>query len=352
MSQIEQMMRQAVMVAPGNIQFRTVAIPAIRDDEVLVKVMRIGVCGSDIHVYHGKHPYTPFPVVQGHETSCEVAKVGANVTGLEPGDKVTIEPQVSCGACYSCKNGLYNICDNLKVIGFQTTGAASDYFPVPANKLVKMPAWMSHDEGAMIEPLAVGVRAVQKAGDVEGKNILVYGAGPIGNLVAQTAKALGAAEIMIVDLNDKRLEIARMCGMEHTVNPRRENLTERLAAAWGTEKKADCIFECAGAEATIQSAIENARKGTDIVVVAVYGKPPQVDMALVNEAELKIIGTARYVIDDFRTAISLVEAGKVQLKPLVTDVFAFERYDDAYHKIENDPETTMKMLIQVNDDGG
>jgi L-iditol 2-dehydrogenase len=342
-------MRQAVMVAPGNIQFRTVEIPQISEDEVLVKVMRIGVCGSDIHVYHGQHPYTPFPVVQGHETSCVVEKVGANVTGFKPGDKATIEPQVSCGECYSCKHGMYNICDHLKVIGFQTTGVASDYFATPANKLVKMPAWMSHDAGAMIEPLAVAVRAVQKAGDIVSKNILVFGAGPIGNLVAQTAKAFGAAETMVVDINDKRLAIARQCRVDYTVNPKHQNLVDRLTEVWGMEKKADCIFECAGVEATLKSAIENARKGTDIVVVAVYGQVPKVDMALVNEAELKLIGTARYVIEDFRRAITLLDAGKVQLTPMVTDVFTFEHYDDAYQKIEKDPETTMKMLIQVND---
>ena len=349
MLQTNQKMRQAVMVSPGNIQFRMVEIPEISVDYVLVKVMRIGVCGSDIHVYHGQHPYTPYPVVQGHETSCVVEKVGSNVIKFEPGDKVTIEPQVPCGKCYACKCGLYNICDQLKVIGFQTTGVASDYFAVPANKLVKMPAEMSYDAGAMIEPLAVGVHAVQKAGDITGKNILVYGAGPIGNLVAQAAKALGAAEVMIVDLNDKRLEIARQCGADYAVNPRHENLTNRLGEAWGIQKKADCIFECSGAEAAIHSAIENARKGTDIVVVAVYGQAPLMDMALVNEAELKLIGTARYIIDDFRTAIRLVESGNVQLDPLITDIFAFERYDDAYQKIEKFPETTMKMLIRVNE---
>ena len=131
-------MRQAVMASPGSIEINEVDKPEPREGEVLVKVMSIGVCGSDVHVYHGLHPYTSYPVVQGHEASCVVEKSGPGVSGFDPGTRVTIEPQVSCGQCYSCRTGLYNICDKLKVIGFQTTGCASDYYIVPADKLVEL----------------------------------------------------------------------------------------------------------------------------------------------------------------------------------------------------------------------
>lgn len=346
-------MRQAVMIAPGVIELNEVNIPVPGKGEVLLKVMSIGVCGSDVHVYHGLHPYTSYPVVQGHEVSCEVESLGAGVSGFAPGDKVTIEPQVSCGKCYSCKTGLYNICDELKVIGFQTTGAASDYYIAPAAKLVKLDSAMNHDHGALMEPLSVAVRAINQAftaeqGGIKDKQVLVFGAGPIGNLVAQAAKGMGASKVMISDLNEFRLEKAKACGVEFVVNPSKVDLAAEVDKAFGKDRKADVIIECVGINPTMESAINIARKGTAIVVVGVFGKKAEIDMARVNENELKLLGTARYVIEDFEIAKDLVASGKVNLDPLVTDTFQFEKYNDAYLKIQNDAATTMKVVVQVN----
>ena len=154
-------MLQQVMTEPGKIIFREIPVPEIGDGQVLVKIMDIGVCGSDIHVYHGKHPFTKYPVTQGHEVSGEIVKCGANVEGLTVGQKVTIEPQVYCGKCYPCRHGKYNLCEELKVMGFQTTGTASEFFAVDAKKVTPIPKSMSFEEGAMLEPLAVAVHAVR-----------------------------------------------------------------------------------------------------------------------------------------------------------------------------------------------
>jgi len=341
-------MKQAVMTAPKKIEIRDVAIPDPKDNEVLVKVMEIGVCGSDIHVYHGLHPYVSYPLVQGHEVSCEVEKPGKNVSGFTKGDKVTIEPQVSCGTCYACKHGLYNICDNLKVIGFQATGTASEFFAVPAAKLVKLPASMTHHEGALMEPLSVAVRAVKQAGNLKGKKVLVFGAGPIGNLVAQAAKGLGASMVMISDMNEFRLKKAKECGIAFTVNPSKQDLNAEVIEKFGAAERADVIFECVGVNATMDAAIDVARKGTSIVVVGVFGKKANLDMAKVNENELKLLGTARYVIEDFEAAKELVAKGLVNLKSLVSDVFKLSDYDNAYKKIHDDPEKTMKVIVQIH----
>ena len=147
-------MIQQVMTEPGRITFREIDIPQVQADQVLVKIKRIGVCGSDIHVYHGEHPYTSYPVTQGHEVSGKIVKTGEYVKNFKEGQKVTIEPQVFCGRCYPCLHGKYNLCENLKVMGFQTTGTASEYFAVDASKVTALPETMSYDEGAMIEPLA------------------------------------------------------------------------------------------------------------------------------------------------------------------------------------------------------
>ena len=174
-------MLQQVMTNPGEIIFREVPVPEVKENQVLVKIMNIGICGSDIHVYHGKHPFTKYPVTQGHEVSGEITELGKNVTEFHVGQKVTIEPQVYCGHCYPCRHGKYNLCEELKVMGFQTTGTASEYFAVDASKVTPIPEDMSYEEGAMIEPLAVAVHGVKQMGDVAGLNIAVLGAGPIGN---------------------------------------------------------------------------------------------------------------------------------------------------------------------------
>jgi len=206
-------MKQAVMTAPGQIDFRDVPVPALAAGQVLVRMKRIGVCGSDIHVYHGKHALTPYPVVQGHEVSGVVEKTAAGVTGFSPGDPVTFQPQVTCGKCYPCTHGAYHICDQLKVMGFQTTGAASELFAVDASKVLHLPASMSLEHGAMMEPLAVAVHALARGGGAAGKKVLVLGAGPIGNLVAQAARGSGAVDVILTDVSDYRLEIgARRMG--------------------------------------------------------------------------------------------------------------------------------------------
>lgn len=198
---MKETMKQQVMTAPGVIEFRQVPTPTPGPGQVLVKIHRIGVCGSDIHVYHGKHPFTSYPVTQGHEVSGSIEALGEGVTGLSVGQKVTIEPQVTCGTCYPCTHGKYNLCESLKVMGFQTTGTASEYFAVDAGKITPLPDTMSYDEGAMIEPLAVAVHAVRRAGDITGQDICVLGAGPIGILTAQAAKAMGARRVMVTDIS-------------------------------------------------------------------------------------------------------------------------------------------------------
>ncbi len=341
-------MRQAVMTTPGSISFRDVPVPRIEADEVLVRPVRIGVCGSDIHVYHGKHPYTTYPVVQGHEVSAVIDKVGSAVSGYAPGDHVTIQPQVVCGECYPCRHGRYHICDRLKVMGFQTTGTASEFFAVKAARLVRLPPGMSLDAGAMVEPTAVAVHALSRFGAVEGCNVLVLGGGPIGNLVAQVARGSGARHVMLTDLSDHRLQVARACGVETCVNPSREDLAEALPRAFGPDR-ADVILECVGVQATMDQAIANARKGTDIIVVGVFGARPTVDLGLVQDRELRLIGTLMYQEKDFVRAVQLIEEGAVKLAPLVSTHFPFARYLDAYHFIEESKDRSMKVIIDVQE---
>lgn len=342
----EMQMLQQVMTNPGEIMFQEIPVPEVKEDQVLVKIMYIGICGSDIHVYHGKHPFTKYPVTQGHEVSGEIVQLGAQVTGFQIGQKVTIEPQVYCGECYPCRHGKYNLCEELKVMGFQTTGTASEFFAVDASKVTPIPETMSYEEGAMIEPLAVAVHAVKQMGDVSGMNIAVIGAGPIGNLVAQTAKGMGAAKVMITDVSDLRLEKAKECGIDVCVNTKNRDFGEAMLDAFGPDK-ADVIYDCAGNNITMGQAIKYARKGSVIVLVAVFAGMAEIDLAVANDHELDIKSTMMYRHEDYIDAIRLTEEGKVHLRPLISKVFAFQDYLKAYQYIDSNRETTMKVLIDV-----
>ena len=262
---MEKTMLQQVMTAPGEIRFDRVPVPQAGPGQVLVRIKRIGICGSDIHVYHGKHPYTSYPVTQGHEVSGQIAALGEGVEGLTVGQRVTIEPQVFCGKCYPCTHGKYNLCESLKVMGFQTTGTASEYFAVDQSKITPLPEGMSYDEGAMIEPLAVTVHAARRAGDVRGLRVCVLGCGPIGILLIQSLKALGAEKVLATDVSDYRLGLAKQCGADEVVNTRDVDFGKALLDAFGPDK-ADVIYDCAGNDVTMDQAIQNARKGSTIML--------------------------------------------------------------------------------------
>ena len=339
-------MLQSVMTEPGKISFRQIEEPTINDDEILMKTKRIGVCGSDIHVFHGLHPYTSYPVVQGHEVSGVVAAVGKNVEGIQIGDEITFTPQVTCGECYPCQHGMYHICEKLMVMGFQTGGAAQEFFVLPVWNVLKLPEDFSLDQGAFVEPVAVGVHAVMKGGDVRGKKVLVLGAGTIGNLVAQVAKALGAEAVMISDINDYKLEKAKACGIDFMVNTAENDLGQAIATHFGPAK-ADLILECVGVQATADQAVANARKGTTIVVVGVFGEKPTVDLGLVQDRELKLVGTLMYQKPDYAKAIELIAGGKIELDNLITHRFKFEQYLDAYHTIEESNGRYMKVMLEL-----
>jgi L-iditol 2-dehydrogenase len=339
-------MQQAVMTQPGKIEFRQVEKPAVKADEVLIQVRRIGVCGSDIHVFHGLHPYTSYPVVQGHEIGGVVAEVGDSVRGFAADDKVVIMPQVTCGECYPCRHGMYHICDQLKVMGFQIGGAAQEYFPVKAEMALKLPETMTLDQAAMIEPVSVAVHALSRAGSVEGLKVVVLGAGTIGNLVGQVARASCAQDVIITDVSEYKLEKARACGFEHAVNTRQVDLGQAVLNTFGPDK-ADLILECVGVQDTITQAVENARKGSTIVVVGVFGKKPEVDLGLVQDRELSLVGTLMYQKKDYQRAIELVAAGKLALDQMVTHRFAFDHYLEAYEAIESSGGRYMKVMIDL-----
>jgi 2-desacetyl-2-hydroxyethyl bacteriochlorophyllide A dehydrogenase len=341
-------MKQAIMISPGKIEYFDVLAPKkLEPHEVLLKIQRIGICGSDIHVFHGEHPATPYPVVQGHEYSATVEAVGEKVMKAKPGMKATARPQLVCGECGPCKRGQYNACQNLKVQGFQAPGVAQEYFVVPEDRLIVFPDSMSFEQGAMIEPAAVGAHSTKRSRGLAGKNVVVSGAGTIGNLVAQFAKARGAKKVLITDINDFKLEKARECGISDTLNILKTPFEKGVKEIFGNEGY-QVGFEAAGVQSSLDALIANVEKGGEVIILGVYAQNPIVNMYFVGEHELNLFGSMMYRHEDYQEAVLMISSGKIILEPLISIHFPFEKYSDAYRFIEENNDKVMKVMINVS----
>tara|TARA_B100000029_G_C17607614_1_gene967978 strand:+ start:1910 stop:2944 length:1035 start_codon:yes stop_codon:yes gene_type:complete len=338
--------RQAVMIEPGKIEMRKVAPPKIKNDEVLLRIKHIGICGSDIHVNHGLHPFTSYPVIQGHEFSGIIEEVGSEINNLYPGMNVTGRPQIVCGDCGPCKRDDYNICDELKVEGFQAPGVAQDLFSTSSEKIIPLPNSLSLEQGALVEPVSVAVHAAKKAGDLKGKHITIFGAGPIGNLIGQVCQSSGAKKVLIRDISDFRLSIAKACGLENISNARNESMADAKLRIFGNDSYS-IAYEAVGIEPTMKDGIETIEKGGKLIIVGVFGEKPKIDMALVGDRELNLIGSLMYKHQDFEDAVRLIELGEIILSPLITKHFPLEKYEDAYSFIEEQGDRSLKVIIDL-----
>lgn len=346
---MDEKMLQANLIAPEKIKLEKVKIPDFKKNEVLIQVRVCGICGSDIHSYKGRHPFVHPPIILGHEFSGIVSEVGSEVKDLHKRDRVTVEPNIVCGKCYNCRQGKYNICSNLKVIGnVGYDGAFAEYIASPEDKVIKLPEELSFEEAALIEPLAVATHAVKRSGQRLGERVIILGAGTIGILVMQVARSAGAKEVIITDLLDYRLKKAQELGADRVVNPRSEDLVKLIQKDYGKEG-IDLIYDCVGIEETISQAIQIARKGIRIMVVGVPEERIKVDLAWVQDRELELIGTLMYTREDFTTAIELIQKKKIKVKPLITHHFKLRDIEKAFQMIRRGKEEVLKLLIEVTD---
>ncbi len=340
-------MRRAVIIRPGVIEYQNINPPGtLRDNEVLLRIKSIGICGSDIHVYHGEHPAVIYPVVQGHEYAAVVEGVGDKVKNITPGMSVTARPQQVCGECNQCTRGDYNICDNLKVEGFQAPGVAQELFVVSADRVVPFPESMPWDHGAMIEPVAVAVHSTGRAGSLKGKNVVVSGAGTIGNLVAQYAGIRGAKKVAITDISHYRLNIAKQCGIEYTINVQEQSFSEEVLKIFGNEGF-QVGMEAAGVSSSLDLLVQKVEKGGDIIIIGVYAKNPVVNMYYLGEHELKLTGSLMYLHEDYLDAVQAISNDKIKLTPMMSAHFSFDEFKQAYEYIEKKKDKAMKVFIDI-----
>lgn len=340
-------MKQYLTTAPGKIEKLEVETPVeLSDHEVLLEIQNIGICGSDIHVFHGKHPFTPYPVVQGHEYSGKVVKTGAAVTRVKPGMKATARPQLVCGKCNPCLRGQYNVCQQLKVQGFQAPGCASDYFVVTEDRVLPLPDHLSYEQGALVEPTAVAAHSTKRIQDIVGKNVVVSGAGTIGNLVAQFAVARGAAKVLITDFSEFRLNIASKCGIHAVANLKTESFEQAVARVFGTEGF-QVGFEAVGAQNALDALVGHVENGGTVVIIGVYEANPVINMGFVGEHELNVLGSMMYKQEDYQEAIEYIASDKIKTTPLITNYFSGDEFLKAYQLIEQEGDKVLKVMINM-----
>jgi L-iditol 2-dehydrogenase len=283
--------------------------------------------------------------VPGHEFSAVLEAGGPGVTGLTPGTKVTSMPQIVCGECTPCRRGDYHICDKLKVQGFQAPGCAQELWVTSAHTIVTLPETFTFEQGALVEPTAVAVHAVAKAGKLAGRRVMVLGAGTIGNLVAQAARCEGA-QVLITDLSDYRLGVAHQCGLAATSNAKEESLAQAAERVFGNDGF-DVAFECVGVEPTITAAVANIQKGGTLIIVGVFGDKPCLDLATVQDRELNLRGTLMYQRPDYQRAVELIASGGIITEPLVSKHYSIDDYIEAYRFIDQFGDKSMKVVIDV-----
>lgn len=347
---MEGTMNVAVMTGIGKMDYTRRPIPTPKDNEVLVKLEYVGICGSDLHFYEsgaiGACVVKP-PFVLGHEPGGVVVEVGKNVTHLKVGDKVALEPGKTCGQCEFCKTGRYNLCPD--VIFFATPpvdGVFQEYVAHEAGLCFKLPENVSTLEGALIEPLAVGFHAANLGDAHIGQTAVVMGAGCIGLVSMMALKAKGVSKVYVVDIMAKRLEKALELGADGVINGAEQDAVEAVLALTNGAG-CDLVVETAGTQITTRQAIHMTKKGSTIVLVG-YSKTGEMtlpmSLALDKELTFKTVFRYRHV---YPMAIDAVSAGKINLKGIVTDIFQLDDIQNAMDRSVADKANIVKAVVKI-----
>lgn len=332
-------MKASVLRGIGDVVLEERPTPTPGRGEVQVRVHAVGVCGSDVHYYeHGRiGPYVvSSPLVLGHEAGGVVSAVGEGVTHLTEGQRVSLEPGVPCGTCLQCRTGRYNLCPDVEFFATPPhDGAFCEYVVVPADFAHPVPDSLSDDAAALLEPLSVGIWACRRAGVTPGDRVLVTGAGPIGLVSAQCARAFGAATVTVTDVNAQRLEVAGRLGFA-TVDVARTPLPSSGVTA-------DVLLECSGNARATWDAVCTLAPAARVVLIGMGGDEVRLPLSVVQDREIVLTGAFRYA-NTWPTAIELVASGAVDLDVLVTGHYALEDAEAALTAARSDP-TAIKTVV-------
>jgi len=337
----------AMVTAPGKVEFIKKTIPSLEANGILLRVKACSICGGDIHLYKGKHPLAPLPMAIGHEISGEVIEVGQAVSRISVGDRVAVEPVITCGKCYFCLRGEYHLCQNIRYQYSAGQGGFTPYFVVSENWAHRLPDSISYEEGALLEPLAVAVHAARKAQLDLGQSAAIFGAGGIGLLLLQVVKAAGCGPVFIVELLEHRLEAAVYLGASLAINAAREDAVERIFKE--TESLGvDRSFEAVGVEKTLHQSAQSLKKGGVCVLIGLFEDPLNANFPvnLFVQREIQVRGCRGYCWD-FQVALELVRSGQVKLKPLISHQLPLHDLPKAFEILLDPKGQANKVVIQI-----
>lgn len=344
-------MMAAVMHKPYDIQLESLPVPEVQRNEVLVKVMAVGICGSDLHYYeHGRigRYVVEKPIILGHECAGIVVATGEDVTRFALNDRVAVEPGVTCGTCEMCKAGRYNLCPDVVFLATPPVdGAFVQYIKIREDFLFPIPDELSFEEAALVEPFSVGIHAANRASLQPGSTVAIMGMGPVGLMAVVAAKAFGARHIIVADLEPIRLEAALKLGATHAVNIKETDPVEAIRKIT-REQGADVCFETAGNPKALQSALASARRGGKLVIV---GLPPQDEIPLnvpfIADNELDIYGVFRYA-NTYPQGIEFLASGISDVKALITDRYSLEQTKEAMERARTNKSGSLKVVVYPN----
>jgi 2-desacetyl-2-hydroxyethyl bacteriochlorophyllide A dehydrogenase len=336
----------AFVTRPGKIEYLEKKVPEIQGGQVLIRTKAVGICGGDLHILKGKHPGAPLPMALGHELAGEIIQVGRDVRKWKEGDRVTVEPIVFCGKCYFCSRGLYSMCTTVSFQYRKGQGAFAPYFIIEEDRLHKLPPGVSFEEGALFEPLAVALHAVEKGGLQLGQTVAILGAGPIGLLILLLSKMAGIVETFVVDIKDYRLQKAKELGALEIYNNRQGDALKKIG-----EKTAhlgvDRAFEVVGVQETLVQSLEVLKKGGMAMIVGIFEDDKiTIPVNQILSKEIHVVGCLGYCWN-FQTALKLVELGGLKLKSLISHTFPLSSLQEAFDLLLDPQNEALKVVIKI-----
>ncbi|MUG66322.1 alcohol dehydrogenase catalytic domain-containing protein [Paenibacillus campinasensis] len=318
--------------------------PCMREDEAIIKVRRIGICGTDLHAYQGNQPYFTYPRVLGHELSGTIEQIGDNREGLQAGDLVSVIPYLHCGHCRPCRQGKTNCCQNMKVLGVHVDGGLRERIAVPIRNLIK-PEGLTLDQAAMLEPLAIGAHAVRRSGMGDGEQVLVIGAGPIGLGVMAMARYAGA-KVIAMDVNDERLAFCRSwAAVEHTVNALREP-REQLAELTGGSFPA-YVIDATGNASSMESAFGLVGHGGSLTFVGLVKSTITFNDPEFHAREMTVQGSRNATREDFERVIAAINGGYVDIGAYITHRCALDDMIDRFDSWLLPESKVIKAMVEL-----
>lgn len=338
-------MRSGFIEKPEVAYFKESEEPQIKNpNDVKIKVKVCGICGSEVHALHGRHAWRIPPLVSGHEFAGTVCEIGSAVTKCKVGDRVTAEPQYGCGHCEYCDDGHYNLCEDKKILGaYYWSGSFGEYVVVPEQCIIHLGANVSFEQGALIEPLAVGMHAVRTHKVNENSTIAVIGCGTIGLGVVLCAKLFKPKKIIAIDVVDFNIQSAKKMGADVIYNSLKDKVVEGVMKetnGYGV----DITFLAFGNAACVKQAAEITKRGGTVSEIAVMGEVIA-PFNFIQVKELKICGSNMYLADDFKAVIDGIDKGEIKLDGFVTKRFPIEQFKDAMTWADKRPEPTIKVVL-------